>query len=110
MPISVDIYPTMPSRPCRFCLSLQGGSVFADFDVDHEGHVFVQRISFDGYGCCRGEFKRMSIDDSRILLSAIESGAAGGPKIEALLRSYFQENADVIWRDALTTHELLSGK
>jgi hypothetical protein len=107
MPISIDIYPTMPSRPCRFCLSLQGGNVFADFDVDDEGRAFLQRISFNGYGCCRGEFKKMSIDDSRILLSAIERGTASGPKTEALLRAYFQENADVIWRDALTTHDLL---
>jgi len=107
MPILVDIYPTMPSRPCRFCLSLQGGGVFADFDVDDEGHAFLQRISFDGYGCCRGEFKKMCIDDSRILVSAVGRGATGGPRIEALLRTYFQENADVIWRDALITHELL---
>lgn len=109
MAIFIEIYPKMPSRPCRFCLSLQGGSVFADFDVDDDGHVFLQRISFDGYGCCCGEFKKMSIDDSRILLSAVKRGAVGVPKIEALLHTYFQENADVIWRDAMTTHELLLG-
>jgi hypothetical protein len=109
MPISVDIYPTMPSRPCRFCLCLQGGSVFADFDVDDQGRAFLQRISFDGYGCCHGEFKKMSPDDSRVLLSAIERGETNGPRIEVLLRTYFQENADVIWRDALASYELLSG-
>src|SRR5579871_6352723 len=34
MSITVQLYPVMPSRPCSFCLSLQGGSVFADFDKD----------------------------------------------------------------------------
>ena len=35
MRINAETYPPMlPTRPCRFCLSLQHDSVFADFDVD----------------------------------------------------------------------------
>jgi hypothetical protein len=107
MPISIEVYPPMDSRPCRFCLSLQEGSVFADFDIDDEERVFLQRISFDGYGCCDGEFRKMSLEDSRILIEAVERGAVADPKIEVVLRTYFEENADVIWSDALADHELL---
>jgi len=97
----------MDSRPCRFCLSLQDDSVFADFDVDEEGHAFLRRISFDGYGCCSGDFKKMAHADSRVLIESVERGSVQDPKIEVVLRTYFEENAGVIWEDALASHELL---
>jgi hypothetical protein len=101
----VQNYP--PFRACRFCLSLQEGSVFADFDVDEESRVFLRRISFDGYGCCTAEFKKMSADDSRVLLDSIDRDAAENARVGDLLRSYFRENSEAIWSDALTDHELL---
>jgi len=107
MAILVRVFPQVESRPCRFCLSLQDDSVFADFDVDEEGHAFLQRISFDGYGCCSGEFRKMALADSRILIDSVERGVVQDPKIEVVLRTYFEENAGVIWGDALATHELL---
>jgi hypothetical protein len=107
MAISVRVFPTMEARPCRFCLSLQDDSVFADFDVDEDGHAFLRRISFDGYGCCSGEFKKMALDDSRFLIASVESDAVEDPKIEIVLRTYLEENAGAIWEDALTTHDLL---
>lgn len=107
MSILVRVFPKMESRPCRFCLSLQDDSVFADFDVDEEGHAFLRRISFDGYGCCSGEFRKMALDDSRLLIDSVQRGAVQDPKIEVVLRTYFEENAGVIWDDALATHELL---
>lgn len=103
----VRLFSQVESRPCRFCLSLQDDSVFSDFDVDDEGHAFLRRISFDGYGCCSGEFKKMDLDDSRVLIGSVERGAVQDPKIEVVLRTYFEENADVIWKDALASHELL---
>ena len=107
MPILVRAAPTMPTRPCRFCLSLQEDSVFADFDIDEQGCAFLRRISFDGYGCCAGEFKKMSFDDSHTLITAVEQGAVQDPGIEMLLRTYLQGNIHIIWDDALATHELL---
>jgi hypothetical protein len=107
MPILIDVYEMVDSRPCHFCLCLQEGSVFADFDIDDEGCVFLLRISFDGYGCCHGEFRKMALDDSRSLIDAVERSTVQDPKIEVVLRSYFKENADVIWEDALASHELL---
>ncbi len=107
MPILVRVFQQVPSRPCRFCLSLQNDSVFADFDVDEEGHAFLRRISFDGYGCCSGEFKKMALGDSRILIDSVARGVVQDPQIEIVLRTYFEENADVIWSDALASHDLL---
>jgi hypothetical protein len=105
MPIRIQNYPAF--RECRFCLSLQEDSVFADFDVDEEGHAFLRRISFDGYGCCSGEFKKMAPHDSRVLIDSVERGAVQDPQIEVVLRTYFEENAGVIWSDALASHDLL---
>jgi hypothetical protein len=105
MAFLVEAYP--PFRECNFCLTFQGGSVFADFDIDEAGLVFLRRISFDGCGCCTGQFKKMAGTDSRLLIESVERGSVGDPKIQELLRRYFAENADVIWRDALASHKLL---
>jgi hypothetical protein len=109
MGISVTTYPVMPTRPCSFCLSLQGGSVFADFETEPSGIIRLCRISFDGYGCCQvGESATtMSSRDSRLLLDAIACGELDGVKVEDTLRRYFRENKAVIWVDALMEHELL---
>src|SRR6476619_2177568 len=108
MSIAVQIYPVMPPRPCSFCLCLQGGSVFADFDTDDANIISLRRISFDGYGCCEVEpISKMSLGDSRLLLDAIARGELENVQVEEVLRRYFQENKDVIWSDALVEHDLL---
>jgi hypothetical protein len=111
MTIAVRIFPPMPSRSCRFCLSLQDDSVFADFDVDDRGLVFLRRISFDGYGCCDvpETIKRMSNADSLALVEAHDRGEVGGREITTVLRAYFLDNIDVIWSDALIHHGLIFG-
>ncbi|SRR6185312_5341044 len=97
------------TRPCRFCLCLQGGSVFADFDVDSEGRAHIVRISFDGYGCCAtaGKVSRLSIEDSRALIEGIDSDEVNCDEVSRILYRYLDQNKDVIWRDALAEHELL---
>ena len=99
----------MPTRPCSFCLSLQGGSVFADFDTDDAGLVSLRRISFDGFGCCRIEasITKMSSADSRLLLDSVSEGTVGSVQVGEALRRYFSANADVIWAGALAQHDLL---
>jgi len=85
MTIAVQIYPVMPTRPCSFCLCLQGGSVFADFDTDEASIISLRRVSFDGYGCCEVEpTTRMSSGDSRLLLDAITHGELESVQVEAL--------------------------
>jgi hypothetical protein len=107
--MEVALYPPMlPSRPCHFCLSLQGGSVFADFDVDPDGRVFAVRVSFDGYGCCDApaDVGRMNAHDSSALLSMVKQGAIS-VEAEDALRAYFQQNCHAFWSDALADHGLV---
>ena len=107
--MDIEIYPPMlPSRPCRFCLCLQEGCVFADFDVDTDGRVFAVRVSFDGHGCCHteGNIGRMNEHDSKALLEMVDKDMLGH-EAETILRSYFSANRDVFWRDALEENDLV---
>ncbi len=108
MSINVDTYPVMPTRPCSFCLCLQGGCVFADFDIDSSGLVSLRRISFDGYGCCDATAaSKMSPADSRVLLDALARGALQSEAIANVLTSFFRQRQNVIWSDALNDHGLV---
>ena len=111
MSIEIRKVNDMPaSRPSRYCLGLQDDSVFADFDVDSDGCVFLLRISFDGYGCCSTAEKarRMSPDISKRLIRLVESDDVASGEFAAILSQYFSENSDVIWKDALQEHDLIS--
>jgi hypothetical protein len=104
MSIAIETSPMMPTRSCSFCLCLQGGSVFADFDSDDADIISLRRISFDVFGCCEAEesITRMSSGDSRLLLDAIARGELGSVQVEETLRRSFRESKDVIWSDART--------
>jgi hypothetical protein len=101
--------PMLPTRPCSFCLSLQGGSVFADFDTDDVNIVSLRRISYDGYGCCEPKepLAKMNSDDAHLLLDSIARGNVGDTQVEETLRRYFRMNKELIWSDALAEHDLL---
>jgi hypothetical protein len=111
--MDIAIHPPMQlTRPCRFCLCLQGGSVFADFDVDPDGRVFAVRVSFDGYGCCDAptDVGRMSMRDSEALLAMMQQGSideTDATTATKILRAYFEQNRDAFWSDALLEHRLL---
>ncbi len=101
--------PMLPSRRCRFCLCLQRGCVFADFEVDADGRVYAVRVSFDRYGCCHApaEVGRMSAGDSAALLAMVEDGAIEVATAAPILRAYFAQNRDLLWSDALADHGLV---
>jgi hypothetical protein len=109
MSIVIETFPVMPTRPCSFCFSLQGGSVFSDFDTDDEGLISLRRISFDGYGCCRIEkpITKMKSADSRLLMDSISRGEVCTEQVADALRRYFSKHTDEIWGDALADHGLL---
>lgn len=102
MAISIKNYPSF--RECTFCLCLQEGSIFADFDIDDAGVVVLRRISFDGYGCCEDAFTKMNGKHSRTLVDAVQLGSVSRPEIHELLTNYFEENSERIWIDALADH------
>jgi hypothetical protein len=108
MEISKYVWTT-GTRPCSFCLCLQGGSVFADFKIDSDGKVYLVRISFDGYGCCAtdGGVTRLPLDESKTLVKLIDDADINRNEIREILYCYFDQNKKVIWRDALEEYELL---
>ena len=104
-------FELMPTRPCRFCLALQDDSVFADFDVDHNGCLYLVRISFDGYGCCELESKteigKIDSKKSKSLIRLIEANEFETPQASRILSEYFSENRKLLWEDALEEHRLI---
>ena len=104
--------PMLPTRPCKFCLSLQGGSVFADFDVDETGRGYIVRISFDGYGCCHPDFGsdagRMSKQDTDALLDAVAHDKVDTKTVTGILSEYLATYQEQMWSDALIEHDLIT--
>jgi len=98
----------MPTRPCKYCLALQDDSVFADFQMDEYGCLYLVRISYDGFGCCTPKISIGKIDaiNSLHLITAIESDNFT-TKVNEILRSYFHTNKDELWEDALLEHKLI---
>jgi len=102
-------FEPMSTRPCKYCLALQDDSVFADFDVNPNGCLYLVRISFDGYGCCepQAEIKEMDVVSSENLKAYIENNSFQSPEISDLLSKYFRENKSALWEEALVEHELI---
>jgi hypothetical protein len=109
--MEISLYPPMlPTRPCAFCISLDGGSIFADFDIDARDHrVYAVRVSFDGYGCYDAPetIGRMNADDSRALCTIVETGALD-ERAEAILRRYFASVAELPWAEPLRRYGLIA--
>lgn len=101
----------MPSRPCKYCLALQDDSVFADFDLDEQGCLYLVRISFDGYGCDRTDPEnrpaKMSLEHSLILIQLIEKDNLNENEAAEILAEYFRANRMLLWEDALLAHGLI---
>jgi hypothetical protein len=107
----IRICPPMPSRPCKYCLSLQDDSVFADFDFDADGCLYLVRISYDGYGCCslsnQNGISKLSKEKTQKIISYIESDSSQLTQVVQILERYFRENKAVLWEDALKDHGLI---
>lgn len=101
----------MPTRPCRYCLALQDDSVFADFELDENGCLYLVRISFDGYGCCEPDSKtklgRLNREQSKLLIELIEANNFKKPTASQILSEYLKENRKFLWEDALSDHGLI---
>lgn len=102
-------FEPMPTRPCKYCLALQDGAVFADFRMNENGTLYLVRISYDGYGCCEPETKvgEIELTNSKQLASAIENDNLRSPEVTAILTSYFRAHKDALWEDALLEHGLI---
>ncbi|WP_394165166.1 hypothetical protein [Neptunomonas phycophila] len=102
-------FKPMPTRPCKYCVALQDDSVFADFEINDTGCLYLVRISFDGFGCCEPEATIGKIDEksSKYLVAATESNNLRVPEAREILSNYFRANKDSLWKDALLEHKLI---
>jgi len=101
----------MPTRPCEYSFAMQDDCVFADFNLNSEECFYLVRISFDGYGCCYpspdGKIGTMNKRDSDNLVDSIQRGGLDQPEVHNIMLSYFLENSEYLWVDALKSHNLL---
>jgi hypothetical protein len=85
--------------------------VFADFDADEKGQLYLVRISFDGYGCCYPGWKatpvKMPLADSEKLLRFTSADDLTHPEVASILSSYFAACGEAVWVDALQDHALI---
>jgi hypothetical protein len=49
----------------------------------------------------------MSVDESRMLVSLVNTDDVNRDAVREILYRYFAQNQKVIWRDALEEHQLL---
>ena len=109
MTLIVEVVPVMSTHPCDFCLSLQGGSVFADFVIDTTNSVYITRISFDEFGCYEvGNVAiKMNLSDSHLFIEAVNHNKLKSHQIEDILRGYFRANIRFIRSNELSEYDLL---
>lgn len=107
-----------PARPCAFCLTFHGQSVFADFEIDDRGCVYLVRISFDSYGCCTpspppAPMSKEASDRTRHAVAVLERADllsdAEHAGLEADLREHLGAARHLLWPDALRAYGLLDG-
>lgn len=98
-----------PTRPCDFSLGLQEDCVFADFNIDANGLVYLVGISFDGYGYCgvNDSTRTMTLEDSRQVVKWVESENVNHDEMSSILTNHFRRNKDLLWEDALSEHGLI---
>jgi hypothetical protein len=85
--------------------------VFADFEIDELGSLYLVRISFDGYGCCnldqKKEVTKISPANSATLIEYIENKEFSNPALIKVVINYLHEIREHIWPEALKDHGLL---
>ena len=111
MNMQIRSFVPMPTRPCLYCLALQDNSVFADFNIDENGCLYLVRISYDGYGCCTPDSKieigKINKENSERLIMQIEANDFESPEAAKIIKEYLRENSELLWVDALKDHNLI---
>lgn len=99
------------TRPCDYSICFPEGAVISDFSEDEDGQFFLERMSFDGFGCYRlgsdSGVTKISQKDSELLKEAIACQQLETLEVEEVLLRYFRENAEVIGREPLDYHKFI---
>jgi hypothetical protein len=75
------------------------------------GKVYLKRISFDGYGCCRIEHSEtLNNDESKKFIDEMRKEIINQSTVEKLVLTLIQLNSDRIWADALKEYKLLENR
>ena len=104
---------TMPaSRKAGYYLGCLEGSVFLDFNYTTNNRINLNRISFDGYGCCELGNEATSLDDlsSKAFIQEIARDDLDQEKITKIVLDLIRPNKDNIWTDALEEYNLVYRK
>ncbi|HEM5005097.1 TPA: hypothetical protein U1325_000102 [Streptococcus suis] len=100
---------TGTSRVADYYLDYLDARVFLDFCKNRFGEIYLVRISFDGYGCCRvvdGEQKTLSFTDSLMFVHLISEHPINNDKLYPLVKKLIDINREVLWKDALKEYGL----
>jgi len=100
---------TMPqTRKADFYLGCLDSSVFIDLNLDNNNQVYLQRISFDGYGCCEVKnSKTLNYIDSLKFVQEMSKETIDQKTIEQLVKRVIGINSELIWTDALEEYYLI---
>jgi hypothetical protein len=109
--IQIRSYKPPHTRPCQYGLAFHDDSVFADFNVNENGSLYLVRISFDGYGCCypnaQEKLAEISVDNSKYLIKQMEADDFADPIVSKIIREYFSAIRASLWEDALKDHGII---
>jgi len=97
-------------RKADFQLECLNGSVFLDFNYTKENLIYLRRISFDRYGCCRIIKKNvicLDYNQSKGFKEEISKDNLNQEKIKVFVFELIRLNKDNIWADALEENNLI---
>jgi hypothetical protein len=97
------------SRKADIYLGCLEGAVFIDFNFTIDKQIVLNRISFDGYGCCdlHDNTKPLSHKASKAFIEEIGEENINQEKITNLVLELIWLNKDNIWLDALEEYNLI---
>jgi hypothetical protein len=95
------------TRPADYYIGCLDGCVFIDFNRTNNNCICLQRISFDGYGCCELDGFPMSKEDSKLFIDTYMEENLDQEVLTKLVIKTIKNNKQQIWQDALKEFHLM---
>lgn len=91
------------SRKADYQLGCLDSSVYIDFNRTVENRILLQRISFDGYGCCNldEQANHLNTEDSQKFIEELKNEELNQEIITKLVKEAIKLNQKHIWIDAI---------
>lgn len=96
------------SRPAEYCLGCYDGSCFVDFNITN-GLVFLERISFDGFGCFEisNPDITLSLEESEVFQEEMKKNNFSQKIIRPFVLKLINLNKDLMCSDVFDQYPLL---